>query len=106
MLHWLIIVLIGHCLMTLILLAIAWMLGIIAADLLHLPLLPLLVGALICGIAAALAGRIPRLRLAMLLLCFAALGGARLDLSHITPTPRSVWLLNESGDLRIEGVVV
>jgi competence protein ComEC len=92
--------------MTLILLAIAWMIGIVAADLLHLPLPPLLVGALICGIAAALAGRIPRLRLALLLLCFTALGGVRLDLSHVTPTPRSVWLLNDSGDLRIEGVVV
>src|SRR4029079_3493951 len=90
--------------MTLILLAIAWMLGIVAADLLHLALPPLLVGALACGVAAAPARRAPQLRLAALLLCCAALGGVRLDMAHITPTPRSVWLLNDSGDLRIEGV--
>src|SRR6476619_3045860 len=106
MLHWVVIVLRGHGHMTLILLAIAWMLGIVAADLLHLALPPLLVGALACGVAAALAGRAPHLRLAALMLCCAALGGVRLDLAHVTPTPRSVWLLNDSGDLRIEGVVV
>jgi len=65
--------------MTLILLAIAWMLGIVAADVLHLPLPPLLIGALVGGVVAALAGRAPRLRLAALLLCFAALGGVRWD---------------------------
>jgi competence protein ComEC len=92
--------------MTLILLAIAWMLGIVAADLLHLPLPPLLVGAVACGVAAVLAGRTPRLRLAALMLCCAVLGGVRLDMTHVTPTPRSVWLLNDGGDLRIEGVVV
>src|SRR4051794_4349147 len=92
--------------MTLIPLAIAWMLGIVAADLLDLPLSPLLIGALACGLAATLAGRAPRLRLAALLLCCAALGAARLDMAHVTPTPRSVWRLNDSGDLRIEGVVV
>jgi len=92
--------------MTLILLAIAWMLGIVAADLLHLPLPPLLVGAVSCGVAATLAGRAPRLRLAALLLCVAALGGRRLNMAHTTPTSRSVWLLNDRGDLRIEGVVV
>jgi competence protein ComEC len=92
--------------MTLILLAIAWMLGIVAADLLHLPLPPLLIGAVAGGVAAALAGRAERLRLAALLLCCAALGGVRLDMAHVTPTPRSVWLLNDSGDLTIEGVVV
>lgn len=91
--------------MTLILLAIAWMLGIVAADLLHLPLAPLLIGALASGLVAAAAGRAPRLRLAALLLCCAALGGARLDLAHVTPTPRSIWLLNDGGDLTIEGVV-
>jgi competence protein ComEC len=92
--------------MTLILLAIAWMLGIIAADMLHLPLTPLLVGALFGGVVAVLAGRTRGVRLAALLLCCAALGAARLDMALITPTPYSVWLLNDSGDLRIEGVVV
>jgi competence protein ComEC len=92
--------------MTLILLAIAWMLGIIAADMLHMPLTPLLVGAAFGGVVAVLAGRMPRVRLAALLLCCAALGGARLDMALVRPTPHSVWLLNDSGDLRIEGVVV
>jgi H+/Cl- antiporter ClcA len=49
---------------TLIVLAIAWLLGILAADLLHLPLLPLVAGAGISAIIAALSGRAPRLRLA------------------------------------------
>ncbi len=92
--------------MTLIPLAIAWMLGIIAADLLDLPLPQLLIGALVCGVAAALTGRAPRLRLVALILCSAMLGAARMDMAQITPTPRSVWLLNDSGDLTIEGVVV
>jgi len=92
--------------MTLILLAIAWMLGVVAADLLKLPLPPLLIGALVCGVAAALTGRAPRLRLAALMLCCAALGGVRLDMAQVTPTSRSIWLLNDSGDLTIEGVVI
>src|SRR4030095_3924319 len=97
MLHWVVIVSLGQGQMTLILLAIAWMLGIVAADLLHLPLTPLLGGAVSCGVAATLAGRAPRLRLAALLLCVAALGGVRLDMAHTTPTSRRVWLLNERG---------
>ena len=92
--------------MTLIYLAIAWLLGIVAADLLHLPTPPLAAAAVVCALAAALAGRAPRLRLAALALGCAALGGVRYDLAQVTTTPRSVWLLNDRGDITIEGVVV
>ena len=90
----------------LIVLAIAWLLGILAADLFHLPALPLASIALVCALTAALAGPVARLRLAALMLCCAALGGVRLDLSHVAETPRSVWRLNDAGEVTIEGAVV
>lgn len=92
--------------MTLIILAIAWLLGIVVADLLPLPLPLLAAAAVTGGLLAAALGRMPRLRLAALALCCAALGGARLELAQVAATPRSVWLLNDQGDLTLEGVVV
>jgi competence protein ComEC len=92
--------------MTLIVLAIAWLLGILAADLLQLPMLPLAIAAAVCAPVALLAGRAPRVRLAALVLGCAALGGVRLDMAQATATPRSVWLLNEHGDIVIEGLVI
>jgi competence protein ComEC len=91
---------------TLIILAVAWLLGILAADLLSPPLLPLGIAAAISALIAAAGGRVPRLRLAALALCCAALGGARLDLAQAPATPRSVRLLNDQGDLLLQGVVV
>jgi competence protein ComEC len=87
-------------------LAIAWLLGIVAADLLHLPLPPLALAALLGAGLAASSGRAPRLRLAALLLCCSALGGARLDLAQASTTPHSVRLLNDGSDVTIEGMVV
>jgi predicted membrane metal-binding protein len=92
--------------MTLIYFAIAWLLGILAADLFHLAILPLAAVATLGAIAAALLGRAPRARLAALALCCAALGGARFDAAQVTTTPRSVWLLNDKGDATVEGLVV
>ncbi len=92
--------------MTLIILAIAWLLGILAADLFSLPLLPLAITAVLSVLVAAVAGRVPRARLAALTLCCAALGGARLDIAQVPVTPRSVRLLNDQGDLLLQGVVV
>jgi competence protein ComEC len=51
-------------------------------------------------------GRVPRLRLAALLLCCAALGGVRLDLAQVATTPHSLRLLNDGGDLTLEGLVI
>lgn len=92
--------------MTLIPLAIAWLLGILAADLLHLPVPPLALAALLGAGLAALSGRAPRLRLAALLVCCAALGGLRLDLAQLATTPHSLRLLNDGGDLTLEGQVI
>jgi competence protein ComEC len=92
--------------MTLILLAVAWLLGLLFADLLHPPLLILALGAALgAGLAAAL-WRSPQARLAALALCCAALGGIRLDLAQVATTPQSIWLLNDQGDITIRGVVV
>ncbi|KAB8141439.1 ComEC family competence protein [Chloroflexia bacterium SDU3-3] len=91
--------------MRLITLSLAWLIGIVIADLLHLPLPPLLAAAALCGLGAAIAGRAPRLRLALLALCCAALGGARLASAQVQPTPQSIWLRNGAGELSIQGVV-
>ncbi|MFL5802892.1 MAG: ComEC/Rec2 family competence protein [Roseiflexaceae bacterium] len=92
--------------MTLIILAMAWLLGILAADLFPLPL-PLLMGlAGLSVLLAAASGRAPRLRLAALVLCCAALGAVRYDMAQVPTTPRSVWQLNDRGDLALQGVVV
>jgi competence protein ComEC len=91
---------------TLVILAIAWLLGILAADMFSPPLLPLGVTAAISLLIAAVAGRTPRARLAALALCCAALGGVRYDLAQMPITARSVQLLNDQGDLLLQGVVV
>ena len=92
--------------MTLIILAIAWLLGILAADLFSLPLLPLSIVAA-TSVPIAMAGRrVPRARLAALALGCAALGAARYDLAQVPITPRSIQLLNDQGDLLLQGVVV
>ena len=92
--------------MLLIVLSIAWLVGIVFADLLHLPLWPLLAGALVWAVLAIPAGRVPHGRIVMLALCAACLGGARLAVAEVQPTPRSVWQLNGVGELTIDGVVV
>jgi competence protein ComEC len=92
--------------LTLIILAIAWLLGILAADLFSLPLLPLGVVVAISLLIAVAGGRVPQARLAALALCCAALGAARFDLAQVPVTPLSVQLLNDQGDLLLQGVVV
>ena len=92
--------------MTLIVLAIAWLLGILAADLLHAPTPLLVVGAALGGLLAAMWRTDPRLRLAALALCCAALGGVRLNAAQVPTTPRSVWQHNDTSDLTLQGVVV
>lgn len=91
--------------MPLIVLATAWLLGILAADLLALPIGPLLAGATACGLAAPLAGRAPRLRLALLAACCALLGGARYDAAQVPLTERSVRRLNDGGEVTLRGTV-
>jgi hypothetical protein len=76
--------------LTLIILAIAWLLGILAADLFSLPLLPLGVVVAISLLIAVAGGRVPQARLAALALCCAALGAARFDLAQVPVTPLSV----------------
>lgn len=91
--------------MPLIILATAWLLGILAADLLGLPIAPLLVAAAVAGGAALLVGHPPVARLALLAVCCAALGAARYDAAQLSVTPRSARLLNDTGDVTLVGVV-
>lgn len=92
--------------MTLIVLACAWLLGVIAADMFYLPTPALLALAALHGMLALAVRRVPRARLAALALACAALGGARLNAAHVPTTPRSVWLLNGAGDIALQGVIV
>ena len=92
--------------MTLILLAIAWLLGILAADLLSLPMAPLVATAALGALLAFAWRRAPRARLTALALCCLALGGLRLHAAHVATTPRSVWQFNDQGELTLQGVVV
>jgi competence protein ComEC len=91
---------------TLIFLTIAWLLGLIAADYLHFSLWLLAAVAVSSVLCALLGGRAPRMRLAALALACAALGAGRYNLAQVTATEGSVWLLNDTGDLTIEGVIV
>jgi competence protein ComEC len=93
---------------TLLILAVAWLLGIVAADFFHPALLPLAIAAVTSFLLAAVAGRAPQawLRLALLALGCAALGAARLEMAQVPTTPHSVWLLNDQGSLTLQGLVV
>ena len=90
--------------MVLIVISIAWLLGVFAADALHLPLAPLLAAAAVGGVGAVITGRVPRARIVLIALCAASLGGARLVAAQVQPTPLSIWLLNGS-DQRLRGVI-
>ncbi len=92
--------------MLLIFLAVAWLIGIILADIFALPLLPLVAIAAVCSALAGCFWRLPRARLVLLVIVCIACGGIRLATSGVPTTPRSVWLLNDIGKLTLEGVVV
>jgi len=92
--------------MTLIVLALAWMVGIFLADALHAPLWYLVAGSIGFGVPAMALRQHPRLRLTFLALCVAAAGGARLAAAEIPALPHSIRLLNDSGEVQIRGIVV
>jgi competence protein ComEC len=91
---------------TLIALAIAWLLGILAADTLHISVALLAVFAGGSALVAAGVRQNRGRRLVALMLVCGALGGLRLELAHVPTSAQSVWLLNDSGDLTLDGVVV
>lgn len=94
--------------MLLALLAIAWMLGIVATDMLRLTGW-LLAGMALLGAGLALLGRAAALSalVGLIGLCvlIAALGGLRYLSAQVQPTPQGVWLLAGSGDVLVQGVV-
>ncbi|MBO9335316.1 MAG: ComEC family competence protein, partial [Roseiflexus sp.] len=65
----------GWLTMTLIILAIAWMVGVFLADALHLPLWHLIAGSVGCGVAAIVLRQRPLIRMVFLVLCVATAGG-------------------------------
>ena len=91
--------------MTLIILTIAWLLGIVAADYHQFPAWLLAACAVAGVIGAAVAGSAPRARLSMLALACAALGAGRYQVAQVAASNQSVWLLNDTGELAIEGTI-
>jgi competence protein ComEC len=91
--------------MLLALLAIAWMIGIVATDVLPLAG-EMLVGSALLGVGTAVAGwQTPRLRVVGLCLLAASLGGLRYLGVQPDTTPQSVWLLAGHGTVMVEGHV-
>jgi competence protein ComEC len=91
--------------MILIILAVAWIAGLIIADLIRVPMTPLVITVVLGALLAAGTGRAPRVRLVALVLCCVALGGLRYNAALVSATPDSVWLLNDTGDVMLQGVI-
>jgi competence protein ComEC len=91
--------------MLLALLAIAWMIGIVATDLLALPAIALASGALIGAGGTAAGWHTPLLRRAGLCVVIAALGGLRYLSVQVETTPQSVWLLADQGIVTVQGQI-
>ena len=92
--------------MTLIILAIAWMVGVFLADALHLPLWHLIAGSVGCGVAAIVLRQRPLIRMVFLVLCVATAGGARLAAAEIPILPHSIRLLNDGAEVQIRGRII
>lgn len=92
--------------MLLALLALAWMIGIIATDMLAFTSTPLLVSLALLGVSsAALGWRSRPARMVGLCLLFAALGGLRYLAVQVEASPRSVWLLAGQNGVLVQGNV-
>jgi competence protein ComEC len=89
----------------LVLLAIAWISGIIATDVLAITSRPLLSAALAGLLLSAAAWRTRWMRLLGLVVLCAALGGLRYQAAQIPSTPHSVWLLIGQGDVTLQGMI-
>jgi competence protein ComEC len=85
-------------------LALAWLLGTVAADMLALPL-PLWAAGVLVGALSAAAGR-GRVRLAALCLLCVAGAGVRYELARVPTTPRSVWALAGGGEVALRGAAL
>lgn len=89
--------------MTLIYLVLAWLGGLVLADLLAVPRWPAVVVALLAAVLA-LAVRNERARLVLLCCCCCCAATIRYDLDRATETPRSIWRWNEQ-EVVFQGVV-
>lgn len=89
----------------LIILATAWFCGILVTDVFPVSSACLGAAILSSSTAALFTSRGSHLRLMLLCVCFAALGGARMEAGRVPANARSVWLLNERGELQVDGVV-
>ena len=92
--------------MTLIILAIAWMIGVFLADALHLPFWQLVGGGVGCGVAAIVLRRHALIRMVFVVLCVATAGGARLAAAEIPILPHSIRLLNDGAEVQIRGRII
>lgn len=92
--------------MLLAILAIAWILGIVAADLLSLSS-PFLGGAATTGLACAALGwrTVPVRLLGLCMLCM-ALGGLRYEVAQVQTTPESIQLLADTSNVIVQGRIL
>jgi competence protein ComEC len=91
--------------MLLALLALAWMIGIVAADTLALPA-DMLAGGAVLGVGIAAPGWThPAARRVGLCLLLAALGGLRYLSVQVETTPQSIWLLAGQDNVQISGSI-
>jgi competence protein ComEC len=92
--------------MRLIAFTIAWMLGILLADLMVLPNTPLISIVVLSVLGALLCRRMPRISVALLVMMCGALGALRYNSAQVVTTPDSVWQFNDRGEVALQGVVI
>ncbi|MEM8530283.1 MAG: ComEC/Rec2 family competence protein [Chloroflexota bacterium] len=92
--------------MSLLILAVAWMVGILVADLYHIDQSLWLSAGVIGVVGVAVFVRVRRPRLVALVICCIALGGFRYGLAQVETTPQSIWQFNETGNIVLQGVVI
>ncbi|MCU0493134.1 MAG: ComEC family competence protein [Chloroflexaceae bacterium] len=91
--------------MVLIYLVIAWVVGLLAADLLQLPAETAGLVGFVGLVLAACGWRWPALRLMGLCLLCCGMGSVRYSMAQPTTTPQSVWLLAGQGEVTLQGFI-
>lgn len=92
--------------MILIYTAIAWLIGLIIADNLTIPIIPSFGVAMLAALGAIFTRKYPRLRLLLLLGCCMAAGACRMAIAAPQPAPGDIVHHVAQGELRMIAVIV